>query len=70
MSYINLGRDKDSLPAINSARRIKALEEELHAYRIREAAGYGAPPPPGILKHDGSWRAVSEVRRHCPYYVL
>lgn len=59
MSYIDLGRDKNSLPAINSARRIKELEEELNAYRMRDSTTYVTRP--GILKQDGSWKASNEV---------
>ncbi|CAL1527506.1 unnamed protein product [Lymnaea stagnalis] len=63
MSYINLGRD--SLPAINSARRIKSLEEELQWYRSRESGGVttsGRMTPVGILKYDNKYEG-NETRR-------
>ena len=55
MSYINL-RDEGSLPAINSARRIKALEQELQYYRQREVQRPRTPV--GILKHEGNTKEV------------
>ncbi|XP_005089149.1 coiled-coil domain-containing protein 170 [Aplysia californica] len=61
MSYINIGRESQGLPAINSARRIRDLEAELQAYRQRDAANL---TPVGILKYDGSQtrRAVGELQ--------
>ncbi|XP_059161028.1 coiled-coil domain-containing protein 170-like [Physella acuta] len=56
MSYINLGRDLNGLPAINSARRIKALEEELQWYKQKETGGTsGRMTPVGILKYDSKY---------------
>ncbi|KAK3799203.1 hypothetical protein RRG08_054331 [Elysia crispata] len=57
MSYINL-RDDGSLPAINSARRIKALEQELQYYRQREIQRPRTPV--GILKNDGNTKELHD----------
>ncbi|XP_013067200.2 coiled-coil domain-containing protein 170-like [Biomphalaria glabrata] len=65
MSYINSGKDTNGLPAINSARRIKILEDELQWFKMRESAGSGISgrvTPVGILKYDNKYDG-SETRR-------
>ncbi|CAG5130218.1 unnamed protein product [Candidula unifasciata] len=63
MSYINLGRDIGGLPSINSARRIKALEEELQWYKLKDSGSGGRVTPVGILKYDNKSYDLCDNRR-------
>lgn len=63
MSYIDLGRGTSGLPSITSARKIKALEEELQWYKLRETGTGGRSTPVGILKYDSKYDASDNRRQ-------